>query len=368
MTRFNFRRTIAPSVAVLALASTLAACGSDDTTSSTGGTGSSDSGLSGTVSAGGSSAQEAAMAAWRSGFQSANPDVTLNYEPVGSGGGREQFIAGGYPFAGTDSALSDEEMTAAADTCGGDPIEVPSYVSPIAVIYNVPGVDTLNLDGETMAKIFAGDITAWDDPAIADLNPDADLPGDTINPVHRSDESGTTDNFTAYLSSVAPDAWPAEHSGVWPLKSGEGAQGTSGVVAAVTNGSGSIGYADASQAGDLSTANVQVGSDFVGPSPEAAAKILDISPALAGQPDTSMAVELDRNTEDAGVYPVVLVSYLVACPSYDDQATADIVKGFLSYAVSAEGQQEAAQTAGSAPLSSDLSDKDQGLLDTIAAS
>ncbi len=365
MTRFNFRRTIAPSVAVLALASTLAACGSDDSSSSSGG--SSDSGLSGTVSAGGSSAQEAAMAAWRSGFQTANPDVTINYEPVGSGGGREQFIAGGYPFAGTDSALSDDEMTSAADTCGGDPIEVPSYVSPIAVVYNVPGVDTLNLDGETMARIFSGDITTWDDAAIADLNPDADLPGDTINPVHRSDESGTTDNFTAYLSAVAPDAWTAEHSGVWPLKSGEGAQGTSGVVAAVTNGAGSIGYVDASQAGELGTANVQVGSDFVGPSPEAAAKILDISPALDGQPDTSMAVELDRNTEDSGVYPVVLVSYLVACPTYDDQATADVVKGFLSYAVSADGQQAAAQTAGSAPLSSDLSEKAQGLLATIAA-
>ncbi len=152
---------------------------------------------------------------------------------------------------------------------------------------------------------------------------------------------------------------------IWPLKSGEGAQGTSGVIASVTNGAGSIGYADASQAGDLSVANVQVGSDFVAPTPEAAAQILDISPALADQPASSMAVELDRNTADSNVYPVVLVSYIVACPTYADQATADIVKGFLSYAVSADGQAAAASTAGSAPLSSDLSDKATGLIDAI---
>jgi phosphate transport system substrate-binding protein len=367
VTRHTFRRIIAPTVATLAMASTLAACGGDSNgaegnTGSTGG-----GGLSGTVSAGGSSAQEAAMAAWRSGFQTDNPSVTINYEPVGSGGGREQFTSGGYPFAGTDSYLDDTELKAAQKQCGAAPIEVPTYVSPIAVIYNVPGVDDLKLDAETLAGIFAGKITTWNDPAITTLNPDADLPSDAISPVHRSDESGTSENFTAYLSEAAPDAWTYGSVGEWPLKSGEGAQGTSGVVSAVTNGSGTIGYADESQAGDLSKASIKVGSEYVGPTADAASKILDISPAAKGQPKTSMAVEVDRKTSDSGVYPIVLVSYVVACPSYSDQSTADIVKGFLSYVVSPEGQQAAAKAAGSAPLSDQLSQKAATLVDQIKA-
>jgi phosphate transport system substrate-binding protein len=214
---------------------------------------------------------------------------------------------------------------------------------------------------------MTGKITTWDDPAIAALNDGADLPGDSITPVHRSDESGTTDNFTAYLSSTAPDVWTYENVSEWPLKSGEGAQGTSGVVDAVTNGAGTIGYADASQAGDLSVANIAVGKDFVGPSAEAAAKVLDISPAAEGQPETSMAVELDRNTDDSAAYPVVLVSYVVACPTYPDAETADLVKGFLTEVVSEDGQQTAAQAAGSAPLSPALSKKATGLVDQIKA-
>ncbi|WP_148576117.1 phosphate ABC transporter substrate-binding protein PstS [Nocardioides caldifontis] len=364
MRRTNIRRGLAPAVATLALATALSACSDDSSADEGEGEG---SGLSGTLSAGGASSQEAAMAAWRAGFQEANPDVTVNYEPIGSGGGREQFISGGYPFAGTDSALDEEELAAAEEQCTAAPIEVPNYVSPIAVIYNLEGVDELNLDGATLAGIFAGEITTWDDPAIAELNPDADLPGDPISSVHRSDESGTSENFTAYLDAVAADVWTHGEVGEWPIEDGEGAQGTSGVVDAVSNGSGTIGYADASQAGDLSVANIQVGEEFVGPTPEAAAQILEVSPRAEGRPESSMAVELARDTEEGGAYPIVLVSYLVACPTYDDQETADLVKGFLSYVVSEEGQAAAAETAGAAPLTSALTDEAQGLIDGINA-
>ena len=168
---------------------------------------------------------------------------------------------------------------AATERCEGEaPIEVPNYVSPIAVIYNLEGVEDLQLSPETLAGIFAGEITEWDDEAIAGDNPDAELPAETINPVHRSDESGTTGNFTNYLSTVAPDAWTFDEVEEWPIDSGEGASGTSGVVEAVTQGANSIGYADASQAGDLGVALIGVGDDFVGPEPEAAAKIFEVSP------------------------------------------------------------------------------------------
>lgn len=360
MTRFNFRRALAPTAVTLALATTLAACGGDDAGSNGEG-----SGLSGTLSAGGASSQEAAMAAFRAGFQEQNPDVTVNYEPIGSGGGREQFISGGYPFAGTDSALDEEELTAAEERCGAAPIEVPNYVSPIAVIYNLPGVTELNLDGETIAGIFAGEITTWDDEAIAATNEGVELPGDPITPVHRSDESGTSENFTAYLDAVAPDVWTHGEVGEWPIDDGEAAQGTSGVVDSVRNGTGTIGYADASQAGDLSVAMVEVGGEYVGPTAEAAAQILEVSPRAEGRPESSMAVELDRATEEAGTYPIVLTSYLVACPTYDDAETAELTKAFLSYVVGEDGQAKSAETAGSAPLSSSLSEEAQGLIDGI---
>ncbi len=370
MNATSIRRYAAPA-AVLALGLSLTACGaaneepSGDTTNASSGTK-----LSGTLNGAGSSAQEAAMAAWQAGFQTANPDVTVNYDPVGSGGGREQFIAGGTPFAGSDAYLSDDEgeLSKAKERCNGeDPIEVPDYVSPIAVIYNVDGVDNLQLDGSTLAQIFAGKITKWDDQAIADQNPDADLPSAAITPVHRSDDSGTTENFTAYLNAVDADSWSDEPDGVWPIKGGEAASGTSGVVAAVTNGSNTIGYADASQAGDLNHALVKVGSDYAEPTAEAAAKVLEISPRVEGRADSDMAIELDRATEDSGAYPIVLTSYLIACPSYETQEEADLVKAFLTYVVSEDGQNAAAENAGSAPLSSSLQDEALGIIDGIKA-
>jgi len=142
------------------------------------------------------------MQVWKSGFQSANSGATINYDPAGSSAGREQFISGGVEFAGSDSYLSDDELQQAQDQCGGPAIEYPVYVSPIAVIYNLSGVDSLQLSPQTLAPIFAAKITKWNDPAIAADNPDATLPDQDINAVHRSDGSGTTDNFTDYLDAV----------------------------------------------------------------------------------------------------------------------------------------------------------------------
>ena len=275
----SIRRALVPGVAALALALAGCSAANEQAAEET-----STSSLSGTLSAGGASSQEAAQTAWRAGFQQANPDVQVDYDPIGSGGGREQFIGGGYPFAGTDSYLSeeDEEVSGAEERCGGDYVEVPNYVSPIAVIFNVEGVDELNLSPETVAGIFNDEITTWDDPAIAEDNPDADLPSENITAVHRSDESGTTGNFTNYLGTVAESDWPHGEVESWPIEAGEGANGTSGVVSAVQNGTNAIGYADASQAGDLGTADIGVGEEFVSPTPEAAAQILEVSPPRRG--------------------------------------------------------------------------------------
>ncbi|RKQ91121.1 phosphate ABC transporter substrate-binding protein (PhoT family) [Solirubrobacter pauli] len=325
--------------------------------------------LSGNLAGAGASSQEAAQQAWIAGFQEANPDTTISYDAVGSGGGREQFIAGGVAFAGTDSHVKDEELTGAQERCGGPDnlIEIPAYISPIAVIYNLDGVENLQLSPETLAKIFKQEIKTWDDAAIKADNPDATLPSERITVVNRSDESGTTENFQEYLAAVAPDVWDFEVSGDWPVKGGEAAQGTSGVVDAVKAGKGAIGYADASQAGELGKASVKVGEEFVAPTPEAAAKIVEASEETDDPGAHVFTYDLKRDTTEAGTYPIVLVSYLLACTKYDDAAQGALVKGYVNYIVSAEGQQAAATNAGSAPISEAVRAKVQPAVDAIAA-
>ncbi|MEH3067033.1 MAG: phosphate ABC transporter substrate-binding protein PstS [Aeromicrobium erythreum] len=347
-------RVAAPAALALTLALGLSACGA----SNEGGSGSgSDSSLSGTLNGAGASSQEAAVDAWTAAFQTANSDVTVNYDPAGSGAGREQFIAGGVDFAGSDAYLDDDELAQAKKRCNGPVVEVPTYVSPIAVIYNLDGVDDLQLSPATIGGIFEGKITKWNDSAIKADNPDATLPDTDITPVHRSDDSGTTKNFTAYLDAASGGSWTGGEVETWPIKGGEAAQGTSGVVQSVTNGSGTIGYADESQAGDLDKAKVKVGDEFTEVTPEAAAKALDTATQVEGRDATDIALDIDRKTEESGVYPIVLVSYMIGCESYDDAAKADLVKGWLEYVTSEEGQKEAADKAGSAPLTSEFSGK-----------
>jgi phosphate transport system substrate-binding protein len=359
-------------VAAGLLAALATACGgSDSSTSASAANGTSSSGsgvrLSGQIAGAGSTAQQAAQEAWIAAFQQQNPDVTIAYDPIGSGGGREQFTSGGTLFGGSDAALADDELTKGQQRCGGVDhlVEVPDYVSPIAVAYNVEGLDSMQLSPDTLAKIFARKITKWNDPAIAAENPGADLPDTDITPVNRSDESGTTENFTDYLSEAAPDVWTYEVSGDWPVQGGEAAEGTSGVIDAIKNGDGTIGYADESQVGDLGVATIKVGDSYVGPTAEAAAKIFDES-SPSGDPGKNVfTFELNRTPDAAGTYPIVLVSYLLGCTTYDNASDVNLVKAYFDYIVSPEGQQAASQAAGSAPLNDATRQKIQPAVDAI---
>ncbi len=363
----SLRRVAAPGIAAIALGLAVSACGAGNESS-----GSSDSSggskLSGKLDGAGSSAQESAMDAWRAGFQKQNSGATVNYDPSGSGAGVEKFNAGGIDFAGSDSALDAEkgEVAAAKKNCGADAIEVPNYVSPIAVVFNLEGVTDLQLSPKTIASIFDGKITSWDDAAIKADNPDAKLPSTKIDPVHRSDESGTTKNFTDYLEQAGGGAWTHPADKVWPIKSGEGANQTSGMISAVKGGKGTIGYADLSQVGDLSAAKIKVGDQWVEPSAEGAATAVEASPLEEGRPENDMAVKIDRTTTAQGAYPLMLTSYLIACPTYDG-AKADLVKGFLTYVVSDEGQKDAADNAGSAPLPASFAEKAQKIVSSISS-
>lgn len=307
------------------------------------------------------------MQAWVAGFQSANPDVSVAYDPVGSGGGRTQFIEGGIAYAGTDAPLDEEELAGAEQRCApGGVAEVPLYISPIAVMFNLEGIDSLNMSAATIAGIFARDITRWDDERIAAENPGVELPDLAITPVNRSDESGTTENFTEYLHEAAPEAWTFDPSGNWPLTGGQSAQGTSGVVQTVQDGQGTITYADASRLGTLGSVALGVGEEWVPFSPEAAAAVVDASPRAEGRPATSLVVQLDRDTTAAGAYPLVLVSYTVACTAYADPADAELVGAFLEYVASEDGQATAAQAAGSAPISDALREQVLAVVGTLS--
>ena len=324
--------------------------------------------LVGELNGAGASSQQVAMEAWRAEFQNQNPGLTINYDPVGSGGGRTQFIDGATAWAGSDAALDEEEYAQAADRCGADgAINLPIYVSAIAIAFNLEGIDSLNLDAATVAKIFAGEITAWNDPAIADQNPGVDLPATAITIVSRSDNSGTTTNFTDYLAKASDGAWPYEASGDWPNSLGESGQGTSGVMQILNSTPGTIGYADESQVAGLGVVAVKVGESYNGPSAEGAAIALESSIPAGVNGDNDLAYELDRSTTAAGAYPVMMVSYVIVCQQYDDAQVAANVTGFLTYVASQEGQAVAASAAGSAPISPALSDSITEILDGIAA-
>jgi phosphate transport system substrate-binding protein len=361
----NVKRFGAPAVIATAAVLALSSCASNEGNAAPE---ESTSSLSGNLVGAGASSQDAAQQAWIAGFQTANPEVTIDYDPSGSGAGRETFLEGASAFAGSDRAFKDEELAEggfAACAPDSDLVELPLYISPIAVIFNLDGVDSLNLDAATIAGIFSGTITTWNDPAIAGQNEGVELPATAITPVHRSDDSGTTENFTEYLGAVAPDVWTWEADGVWPIEAGEAAQGTSGLVDAVTNGTGTIGYADASRAGDLGTVAVQVGSDYVEYSPEAAAAIVDASPLAEGRATTDLAIDIDRTTEEAGVYPIVLVSYLIGCAEYAEADNVELVKSYFSYIASEEGQEAGAEAAGSAPISEALREQVTAAIDAI---
>lgn len=324
--------------------------------------------VSGAFVGAGASSQGEAQNAWIASIIDSHPDLEITYDPAGSGAGRENFQQGASQFAGSDRAYTVEEIAEGQfSTCSAESklVELPLYISPIAVIFNLEGVDSLNLDADTLANIFLGEITVWNDPIITSQNSGIDLPNTPITAVHRSDKSGTTGNFTDYLAAAAEDVWSFGSVEEWPLDSGEAALQTSGVVGAVSHGEGTIGYADASRANSLTTVKVKVGEEYVSYTPEAAAAIVDASPFEEGRSATDLAISLDRKTTESGVYPIVLISYLIGCETYADPAVAELVKTYLTYITSETGQQVAAEHAGSAPISSDLRSKIEAAISSI---
>lgn len=313
---------------------------------------------SGTVNASGSTAQANAMDAWIKAYQGACPDATINYQANGSGAGVQQFIQGSTAFAGSDVALRPDEQPRADARCsGGEAVNVPMVTGPIAIAYNLPGVDGLQLSPDTIAGIFSGTIDRWNDPAIAHDNPKASLPSTTIQSVHRSDDSGTSANFTGFLRAAAPDAWPFDPGKHWTAPGGQGASGSAGVAQLVKQTPGTVAYVEYSYAlgFDLAMAEVANGSgEFVELTPASASKAV----AAADVTDTGPGVilDIDYATKAPGAYPIILVTYEITCTEGLTPDQRDLVRSFLSYAASDAGQRAIADPElGYAPLPDEIS-------------
>ncbi|GAA2072051.1 phosphate ABC transporter substrate-binding protein PstS [Pseudolysinimonas kribbensis] len=328
-----------------------------------------DSSLGGTITAGGSSAQANAQTAWAAAFQAQASGITVNYDKSqGSGGGVTNWLNGSYDFAGSDAALNPTQFAQAKTLCaGGDPVDLPAYLSGVAVIYNLPGVK-LQLRSATVAKIFTRQITSWGDPAIAADNPGAALPAGPITVVTRSDGSGTTANFTTYLHDTQPSIFTQAPGTAWPVPGTSGQQGGSGVVTAVAAGEGTIGYADQSSINGATAARIQVGTgtDFVGYTAAGATAAFEAGATVHSQGTGDMSEVIDYSKiTDASAYPIPLLSYVITCTAHKEATQGELTRAYLGFVLSTLGQQVGAKNAGAAPLPNSVLKQAQKTIATI---
>ncbi|MEV8534759.1 phosphate ABC transporter substrate-binding protein PstS [Streptomyces sp. NPDC051211] len=375
--RKNMLRASALGALVVSGALVLTACGSDDNTKGNGSNTSKPAAAPGSVKcddakgqllAAGSTAQKNAMDLWVKGFQAACPGVEINYQAIGSGGGITKFNQGQVAFAGSDSALKENEVADSQKICkGGQGINLPMVGGPVAIGYNLSGVDNLVLDAPTLAKIFDTKITKWDDPAIAALNPGVKLPSTGIQAFHRSDESGTTQNLGKYLSEAAPNDWKHDPKAKsWPAQGGQAASGSSSVASNVKSTDGAIGYFELSYAKNSSIKTVAINT---GASAPVAATSENASKAIAAAKvkgtGNDLALSLDYKTKAEGAYPIVLVTYEIVCDKGNKAETLPTLKAFLNYAVSAEGQ-KILSDAHYAPVPEEIAAKVRTIVPTLS--
>ncbi|WP_035846336.1 phosphate ABC transporter substrate-binding protein PstS [Kitasatospora azatica] len=374
-------RSKALAIGAVALVSSLslAACGSDNNTNGGGGSAAPSGGTSAAaikcadkqapMLAAGSTAQGTAIDVWKTAFGAACSGSTLNYSGGGSGAGVQQFNQGKVTFAGSDSALKQADIDASKAVCtGGQGIDLPMVGGLVSIIFNVDGVDKLTLDAPTIAKIFDSQITKWNDPAIAALNPGVTLPAADIQAFHRSDDSGTTQNLTAYLAKASGGAWAYPASKTWAGKGGQSAAQSAGVSGQVKSVKNSIGYAELSyaQQNSLKSAAIATGASkpVEATAANAATTIATAKSAGASNPN-DLALSLDYATKTEGAYPIVLVTYEIVCDKGNKPETLDTLKSFLNYTIS-DGGQAAIGDKGYVPLPKEVSDKVKTVIPTLA--
>jgi len=322
-----------------------------------------------TLTASGSTAQANAMTRFINAYGKACSGQTLNYNANGSGAGITDFISGKTDFAGSDTPLSGDQYGAAKQRCGGaDAWNLPVVFGPLAITYNLSSVDTLVLDAPTLAKIFNGTITRWDDPALTALN--ASMPAEDIKVIYRSDASGTTYNFQSYLQGASGGAWTKGAGKTFDGGVGTGAKGNDGTSALVKTTEGAISYNELSfalqqglyaaeiktPASRRSLRPVRIGTDSVGKTIKGA--------KIVGQGnDLVLDISSFYNPSQPDVYPIVLATYEVVCSKYPNADDAQAVKAFLQAAIG-PGQVDL-NKSGYIPLSPDFQSRVSDAVDAI---
>jgi phosphate transport system substrate-binding protein len=337
-------RALAAVASALALITggVLTACGTDNNQDRS--SASAISGLpAGTVACGGksgltaegSTTQQNAIALFNQVWGQLCPGKNVAYNPTGSGAGREQFIAGHVDFAGADAPLVADQIGPAAKRCDGNPAwDLPLVFGPIALVYNLTGVATLVLNSDALAKIFSGEITRWNDPILAALNPGVAMPDLRIAPIYRADSSGTTDDLQKYLTADAPQSWAKGVGTEFQGGVGEGVHKSAGVIQAVQTTPGAIGYVEkgfADQAG-ASFAQINTGDGGVPLTNETAQNAVDAARFAADGNDLVLDLEPMFDTHAPGAYPLVMATYEIVCSKGYAKDTFTAIKSFLTVA------------------------------------
>lgn len=350
----------------IVFAATVASCGSDNnsTSSATSENSKINCVSAASVTGAGSSFVGPIVQQWVKDYQAACPGTVINYKGGGSGTGVQQFIAGTVDFAGTDVALTAKELSAAEAKYGSNKVtSIPWTAGGIALEYNLSGVTNLKLSAETVAKIFSGKVTKWNDPAIAADNAGATLPSTAIQVVKRSDGSGTTAAFSAYMAAAAPTIWTYGSGKEVEFPVGQGEKGSDGVTASVKQTDGAIGYAEVSYAKANSLSTAQIGN-----ASGAYVKADDETAVSAALEDATVGsdglVKLDYTTRNAKAYPISTVSYLLAPKVSPSTPNSQLVQSFVEYALA--GGQAAAPSLGYASLPAAIANPAIGLADGLA--
>lgn len=352
----RYQRRVAAIGLIAASALVLSACGSDE---NAGGGGVSAApgvtcGGKPDLRSSGSSAQNNAMTRFVATYQQTCQGQTLNYTPSGSGAGRNEFLGGQTDFAGSDSALKQgDETNRGQQRCASPAWNLPLVFGPVAIAYNVAGVTDLALDGTTAAKIFNGQITTWNDPAIAALNQGKQLPAAPIVVNFRSDESGTTENFQKYLVAASNNAYGKPAAQTFNGGVGAGARGSQGVADATKNTPNSVTYVESSfaQRGGLGIAQIinAGGGQPVALSTESVGAAINNVQVSGQGNDLTLNLDSLYKTATPGAYPIALATYEIVCSNYADDPTGQAVRAFLQTALS-PGAQQALPDAGYVPL------------------
>jgi phosphate transport system substrate-binding protein len=356
---------------VVAGALALSACGSDSETPGGGGeTSGNAAGVAcadGQLSSAGSSAQKTAYTAWITDYQGMCGGAAINYDGEGSGFGRTQFIQKQVPLAGSDSALKEQQKTDADTRCApGKAVDLPTLFTPVAIVYNLQGVDKLALTPTLIGSIFDNKITKWNDPQIAKANSGVTLPDKSITPIHRSSDSGTTDNLTKFLHAQDPKAWPYEPAPAWVAKGGQGASNSAAMVQQVNGADGAIGYVDNPDAvkNDLNAVAIDTGSGPVEINEDSVGKAIAAAEVTGTSSDVILKIKYDL--KEAGAYPAILTTYQITCSQGLPADQAKLVKSFLTYQISDAGQKKLAEP-GYVALPPELRSKVKSAIDSLSA-